>query len=180
MNTRISQKQALAAQGFQGSPGGDTERSQRMRSEKEQLSQVMEHHGIEWEDKVTHDNHRSAFDYKKKQRTKEIAAFETVKAAKESQVESPERRLKALAPAVKNMARLAADFSAEPEGILPEAGMPESAKSYREKKAKLLLAQIVKVLPSLHLVYMTLWGEFEPLWRVRESNARLSDRLQEV
>ena len=80
-----------------------------MRSEKEPLSLVMEQHGIEWEDKVTHDNHRSALDYKKKQRTKEIAAFETVKAAKESQVESPERRLKALAPAVKNMARLAAD-----------------------------------------------------------------------
>lgn len=60
---------------------------------------------------------------------------ETVKAEKQSQVEVQERRLKELAPAVKNMERLAADFSADPEEILPEAGTLESAKSYWEKKA---------------------------------------------
>ena len=66
-------------------------------------------------------------DYKKEQRAKEIAALETVKAEKESQVESQERRLKELAPAVKDMERLAADFSTDPEEILPEAGTLESA-----------------------------------------------------
>ena len=81
----------------------------------------MERHGIEWEDKGTHDKHLSVLDYKKEQRVKEIAVLETVKAEKESQVESQERRLKELAPAVKNMERLAADFSADPEEILPEA-----------------------------------------------------------
>ena len=115
---------------------------------------MMECHGIEWEDKGTHDKHLSVLDYKKEQRTKEIAALETVKAEKESQVERQERRLKELAPAVKNMERLAADFSADPEEILPEAGTLESAKSYREKKAKPLLAKIVKVLRSLYLAYM--------------------------
>ena len=50
-------------------------------------------------------------------------------------MEVQERRLKELAPAVKNMERLAADFSADPEEILPEAGTLESAKSYWEKKA---------------------------------------------
>ena len=84
-----------------------------MRSEKEQLSAVMERHGIEWEDKGTHDKHLSVLDYKKEQRAKEIAALETVKAEKESQVESQERRLKELAPAVKDMELLAADFSAD-------------------------------------------------------------------
>ena len=144
----------------------------------------MERHGIEWEDKGTHDKHLSVLDYKKEQRVKEIAVLETVKAEKESQVESQERRLKELAPAVKNMERLAADFSADPEEILPEAGTLESAKAYREKKAKPLLAQIVKVLRSLYLAYVELRGKFERLQgdygRVRESNARLSDRLQEV
>ena len=42
-----------------------------MRSEKEQLSLVMERHGIEWEDKGTHDKHLSVLDYKKEQRAKE-------------------------------------------------------------------------------------------------------------
>ena len=177
LDTRVSLKQALAAQGFTGGTRGDTEWSQWVRSEKEQLSAVMERHGIEWEDKGTHDKHLSVLDYKKEQRAKEIAALETVKAEKESQVESQERRLKELAPAVKDMERLAADFSADPEEILPEAGTLESAKSYREKKAKPLLAKIVKVLRSLLRKYLDLKGKFD---RVREGNARLSDRLMEV
>ena len=184
LDTRVSLKQALAAQGFTGGTRGDTEWSQWVRSEKEQLSVVMERHGIEWEDKGTHDKHLSVLDYKKEQRAKEIAALETVKAEKESQVESQERRLKELAPAVKNMERLAADFSADPEEILPEAGTLESAKSYREKKAKPLLAKIVKVLRSLFRKYIDLKGKFDRLQgdydRVREGNARLSDRLMEV
>ena len=184
LDTRVSLKQALAAQGFTGGTRGDTEWSQWVRSEKEQLSAVMERHGIEWEDKGTHDKHLSVLDYKKEQRAKEIAALETVKAEKESQVESQERRLKELAPAVKNMERLAADFSTDPEEILPEAGTLESAKSYREKKAKPLLAKIVKVLRSLFRKYIDLKGKFDRLQgdydRVREGNARLSDRLMEV
>ena len=184
LDTRVSLKQALAAQGFKGGTRGDTEWSQWVRSEKEQLSNLMERHGIEWEDKGTHDKHLSVLDYKKEQRAKEIAALETVKAEKESQVESQERRLKELAPAVKDMERLAADFSADPEEILPEAGTLESAKSYREKKAKPLLAKIVKVLRSLFRKYIDLKGKFDRLQgdydRVREGNARLSDRLMEV
>ena len=172
LDTRVSLKQALAAQGFKGGTRGDTEWSQWVRSEKEQLSAVMERHGIEWEDKGTHDKHLSVLDYKKEQRAKEIAALETVKAEKESQVESQERRLKELAPAVKDMERLAADFSADPEEILPEAGTLESAKSYREKKAKPLLAKIVKVLRSLFRKYIDLKGKFDRLQgdydRVRE------------
>ena len=113
LDTRVSLKQALAAQGFKGGTRGDTEWSQWVRSEKERLSLVMERHGIEWEDKGTHDKHLSVLDYKKEQRAKEIAVLDTVKAEKESLVESQERRLKELAPAVKNMERLAADFSAD-------------------------------------------------------------------
>ena len=184
LDTRVSLKQALAAQGFKGGTRGDTEWSQWVRSEKEQLSLVMERHGIEWEDKGTHDKHLSVLDYKKEQRAKEIAVLETVKAEKQGQVERQERRLKELAPAVKNMERLAADFSADPEEILPEPGTLETGRGYREKKAKPLLAQIVKVLRSLYLAYVELRGKFERLQgdygRVRESNARLSDRLQEV
>ena len=184
LDTRVSLKQALAAQGFKGGTRGDTEWSQWVRSEKEQLSLVMERHGIEWEDKGTHDKHLSVLDYKKEQRAKEIAVLDTVKAEKESQVESQERRLKELAPSVKNMERLAADFSADPDEILPELGTLETGRAYREKKVKPLLAQIVKVLRSLYLAYVELRGKFERLQgdygRVRESNARLSDRLQEV
>lgn len=184
LDTRVSLKQALAAQGFKGGTRGDTEWSQWVRSEKEQLAAVMERHGIEWEDKGTHDKHLSVLDFKKEQRVKEIAELEAVKAKKQGQVEQQEQRLKELAPAVRNMEQLAAQFSDDPERILPEPGSLESAKSYREKKAKPLLAKIVKVLRSLYRAYVELKGKYERLQgdygRVREGNARLSDRLMEV
>ncbi|WP_336595646.1 hypothetical protein, partial [Bacteroides acidifaciens] len=126
----------------------------------------------------------SVLDFKKEQRAKEIAELEAVKAKKQGQVEQQERRLKELAPAVKNMEQLAAQFSDDPERILPEPGPLESAKSYREKKAKPLLTQIVKVLRSLYRAYVELKGKYERLQgdygRAREGNERLSDRLQEA
>lgn len=82
------------------------------------------------------------------------------------------------------MERLAADFSANPEQILPEAGALETGRSYREKKAKPLLAKIVKVLWALYLAYVELKGKFERLQtdygQVQKANSRLSERLQEV
>lgn len=184
LETRVSLKQALAAQGFQGGSRGDTEWNQWVRSEKDQLSLVMQRHGIEWEKKDTHEKHLSVLDYKKEQRAKEIAALEATKTAKEGEVAEQEQRLKELAPAAKNMERLAADFSADPEEILPEPGTLETGRAYREKKAKPLLAQIVKVLRSLYRAYVELKRKYERLQgdygRAREGNERLSDRLQET
>jgi len=76
LETRVSLKQALAEQGFAGGARGDTEWSQWVRSEKEQLSQVMERHDIEWEQLGTHDEHLSVVNYKKEQRSKEVKAIE--------------------------------------------------------------------------------------------------------
>ena len=76
LDTRVSLKQALTNQGFEGGTRGDTEWSQWVKSEKEQLSQVMERHGIEWEQLGTHDEHLSVMDYKKVQRSKEVATLE--------------------------------------------------------------------------------------------------------
>ena len=107
----------------------------------------MQRHGIEWEKKKTHEKHLSVLDYKKEQRTKEIAALETVKAEKESEVAEQEQRLSELAPAVKNMERLAADFPPTRRRFYRSRTL-ETSRAYREKKAKPLLAQIVKVLRS--------------------------------
>ena len=184
LDTRVSLKQALAAQGFKGGTRGDTEWSQWVRSEKEQLAAVMERHGIEWEDKGTHDKHLSVLDFKKEQRAKEIAELEAVKAKKQGQVEQQEQRLKELAPAVRNMEQLAAQFSDDPERILPEPGPLESAKSYREKKAKPLWEKIVKVLRSVYRAYFDLKSKFERLQsaydREVSKNSSLSARIYEV
>ena len=145
---------------------------------------MMERHGIEWEDKGTHDKHLSVMDYKKEQRAKEIAELEAVKAKKQGQVEQQEQRLKELAPAVRNMEQLAAQFSDDPERILPEPGPLESAKSYREKKAKPLWERIVKVLRSVYRAYFDLKSKFERLQsaydREVSKNSSLSARIYEV
>ena len=75
LDTRVSLKQALATQGFKGGSRGDTEWSQWIQSEKEQLAAVMERYGIEWEHLGTHEKHLSVLDYKKQEREKEVAAL---------------------------------------------------------------------------------------------------------
>ena len=47
-----------------------------MAAEKKQLAAVMERHGIEWEQKGTHEKHLSVLDFEKQERAKEVAALE--------------------------------------------------------------------------------------------------------
>jgi len=76
LDTRVSLKKALEAQGFSGGTRGDTEWSKWVKSEKEQLAQVMERHDIEWEQLGTHDEHLSVLDFKKVQRSQEVKVIE--------------------------------------------------------------------------------------------------------
>ena len=77
LDTRVSMKKALAAQGFEGSSRGDTEFNQWINAEKQTLAQVMERHGIEWEHLGTHKEHLSVLDFKKQERQEEIKALDT-------------------------------------------------------------------------------------------------------
>ena len=72
LDTRVSLKQALAAQGFKGGTRGDTEWNQWVSAEKSALAFVMERHGIEWEHKGMHEKHLSVLDYKKQERAAEL------------------------------------------------------------------------------------------------------------
>ena len=72
LDTRVSLKQALAAQGFKGGSRGDTEWNQWVSVEKSALAFVMERHGIEWEHKGSHEKHLSVLDYKKQERATEL------------------------------------------------------------------------------------------------------------
>jgi hypothetical protein len=82
------------------------------------------------------------------------------------------------------MEKLAAQYSDDPEKLLPDAGALESARTYREKKAKPLLAGIVKVLRSVYHAYLELVSKFERLQssynREINKNNTLSDRLEDV
>ena len=50
-----------------------------MSAEKQQLAAIMLEHGIEWEQKGTHEKHLSLLDFEKQERAKEVAALEAQK-----------------------------------------------------------------------------------------------------
>lgn len=79
LDTRVSLKQALSALGFKGGTRSETELNQWVQHEKKQLAEIMLEHGIEWEQKGTHENHLSVLDFKKKERAKEVAELEAKK-----------------------------------------------------------------------------------------------------
>ena len=79
LDTRVSLKQALMALGFKGGTRQETELNQWVRAEKQQLAAIMLEHGIEWEQKGTHEKHLSLLDFEKKERAKEVTMLEKQK-----------------------------------------------------------------------------------------------------
>ena len=79
MDTRVSLKQALKSLGFQGGNKHDTELNQWINHEKEVLAEIAKQHGIEWEQKGTHEEHLDVCNFKKKERKKEVQELEQEK-----------------------------------------------------------------------------------------------------
>ena len=96
LDTRVSLKQALAAQGFTGGTRRSTEWTQWVESEKKQLAIVMERHEIQWERLGTHAEHLSVLDYKKQERAKEVQALDTTIAEKQTQIDEIEQTLQSV------------------------------------------------------------------------------------
>jgi len=84
LETRVSLKQALAAQGFTGGTRTETEWNQWIQSEKEELALVMERHGVEWEQKGTHEKHLNVLEYEKKMRAQGVAELDNLIEQKQS------------------------------------------------------------------------------------------------
>ena len=96
MDTRVSLKQALAQLGFKGGTRSATEWNQWAQSEKQVLAEIMQEHGIEWEQLGTHEEHLSVLDYKKQERAKEVRALDTTIAEKQTQVDEIEQTLQSV------------------------------------------------------------------------------------
>ena len=174
LDTRVSLKQALAEQGFAGGARGDTEWGQWVRSEKEQLSQVMERHDIQWEQLGTHDEHLSVVNFKKEQRVKEVAALDAALSKKQVELEQlVEKTLVKQSEHDKYAAKLenvqdkfkaakiketfisdnARRYDDDHEfQLLPPKGMM-SAKAYHEKIAMPLVSKLKNVIRSILLQF---------------------------
>ena len=79
MDTRVSLKQALKSLGFQGGNKHDTELNQWINHEKKVLAETAKQYGIEWEQKGTHEEHLDVYNFKKKERKKEVQELEQEK-----------------------------------------------------------------------------------------------------
>lgn len=88
LDTRVSLKQALKAQGFVGSSKSESEGSRWVQAEKEYLATIMEQHGIVWEQKHTHRPHLSVLDYKVEERQRELKELELQEENLQSHIES--------------------------------------------------------------------------------------------
>ena len=155
LETRVSLKKALEAIGFAGGTKSHTELNQWIEAEKQVLASIMARHDIEWEQKGTHEEHLSVLDYKKQERSKEVAVLETQidalqeqTATAETMLSEKQEQLDDIAPILKNTEKFVRKYD-DPERLLLEAGMLESGKAFREKKALPILGKLLKYARSL-------------------------------
>ena len=82
------------------------------------------------------------------------------------------------------MERFAAEYSSDPDQLLPEAGTLETGRSYRDKKAKPLVKKMVQVLRSVYGSYLDICrkqGKLQLLYnQAMDKVESLSKRLSEI
>ena len=192
LDTRVSLKQALAAQGFKGGTRGDTEWNQWISAEKSALAFVMERHGIEWEHKGTHEKHLSVLDYKKQEREKEIAVLDNQLAEKKDEFRVMADRIENFDNGEKALQKLDESIMNEPEYQLPEPPAMMSARTYKAKFVEPLIARFkslistlfaryFKALDSYHRLNITngnLYRENEKLSKVNEKLSQENENLR--
>lgn len=79
LDTRVSLKSALAAEGFTDGTRGAAELNQWIASEKKKLAIIMERYGVEWLQKGTHEKHLSVLEFEKKEWAREVAELDSQK-----------------------------------------------------------------------------------------------------
>lgn len=167
LDTRVSMKQALASMGFKGGTKQETEWSQWIASEKQELAKVMERHGIIWKQKGTHRKHLSVLDFEKREREKEVQILTSQKEEISQSIQEIQKTVSSETKDLKRLQgkkqeiqqeiiKLSADKKATEKNIhvirensawqLPEPAALTTAKNYRDKKAMPLLEKVKEAL----------------------------------
>ena len=170
LDTRVSLKQALAAQGFKGGTRGATEWAQWVQSEKEQLAAVMERYDIQWEQKGTHEKHLSVLDYKKQEREKEIAALDTVLTEKQDELETVQKRITNFDQGMQSIEKLEQRIKTDTEFQLPEPPTLMTAKTYKQRFATPLIKKLKGIIREVFYYYYMALDSYH---RLNSTNDRL-------
>ena len=184
LDTRISLKQALAAQGFKGGTRGDTEWNQWVNAEKSALAFVMERHGIEWEHKGSHEKHLSVLDYKKQEREKEVTKLGDEINKKKDKLELVNARIGNLIDCEKSLENVKENFEDDLQYQLPEPPALMSAKTYKTKIAQPIINALKELVQGVVIKYFKMKSTLEE-WRqanqsLYQDNISLSERAKNL
>lgn len=195
LDTRVSLKQALKAQGFEGSNRQETEWSLWMESEKQKLSEVMEQHGIRWIKLGTHRKHLSVLNFEKQEREKEVQQLDKTLEEAVQKIQSAEKQVRTkqseIKQAEKELAKLSSSrlkvnkniqiYQSGEEWQLPEPAAFTSVKAYKEKKVEPLVAKLKDVIQTVLVHNLDLSRKLETatnrLEQIRQQVKRLEGRL---
>ena len=198
MDTRVSLKQALAEQGFQGGTKRETEWNQWITAEKQELSEIMEQYGVAWKHLGTNRKHLDVLEFKKQEREKEVVELTTQKkdldqAVQEMQEtivdkteelkslqgkkEKMEKELLKLTSNKKTVEKNISMIREDEAWQLPEVAIWMTAKNYREKKAVPLIEKIKETLVSALIENVRLNGLLD---KMKKRNEHLQKQVQHL
>ena len=143
-------------------------------------------HGFEWAKKGTHEEHLSVIDYKKQERTKELATVEQKLTDKSAEFNALAKRINNLKDGEHDYYEMEQKLTSDPEYQLPEPQTFMTAKSYKAKYAEPLVKKLKKMVKSLIVQCAKAWDNYH---RINERNGKLyrenehliasNDRLKE-
>lgn len=165
LETRVSLKQALATLGFKGGTRRETEWAQWVQSEKEQLAIVMERHGIEWEQKGTHEKHKTVSEFKLQEKAKELEVLEAKITDKTKELKSVAERVNDYDESEKGIKKFSDSIENDPEYQLPEPQGLMSAKSYKTKFAEPVIQKLKSLVKSVMVRFFNMRDDYNRLNR---------------
>ena len=148
LKTRVSLKQALLNMGFKGEGKSDNELNRWILSEKKVLAQIMERHGIEWEQKGTHEQNLSVLEYKKQERAKEVAELDREIEEKQLEVKGLKATVEKIEEAKEILGDVEKQLDEDPQLQLPEPQGLMTAKSYKKKFVEPLINRLKNLVRS--------------------------------
>ena len=170
LETRVSLKQAMLNMGFKGEGKSDNELNRWILSEKKVLAQIMERHGIEWEQKGTHEQHLSVLDYKKQERAKEVAELDREIEEKQLEVKGLKATVEKIEEAKEILGDVEKQLDEDPQLQLPEPQGLMTAKSYKKKFVDPLINRLKNLVRTVLAKSYQGWENYH---RINNLNGRL-------
>ncbi len=132
---------------------------------------------IERGERGSTEEHLSVTQFKVQREQERLAALQETIQQTEQDAKETAQELRLLTTKVSHAAEIARRFSDDPEKELPAAGAFESAKAYRENKAKPAWTKVVKVLRSVYGMYLSAVDEIRKLKDQLAREQRRGDAL---